>query len=153
MKVHRISEAAVIDAPADRLFGILADYRVGHPAILPRRCFTGLAVEQGGYGAGTVIRVGMLVAGRKRTFRAAVSEPVPGNVLVETGLDAEVVTTFMVQPRDADGARVEIATDLPTHDGLLGMLERIFATRFLRRVYREELDLLAKYARSTPEGS
>ena len=38
-------------------------------------------MEEGGYGAGTRIRVGVHLAGRKSSFRADVSEPEPGRVL------------------------------------------------------------------------
>src|SRR5688500_4860737 len=144
----RVAVAASMDAPPDRVFAVLADYREGHPAILPRRHFTGLEVEQGGMGAGTVIHYGIRIAGRTLRARAAVTEPVPGSVLAETDLGNGTVTTFTVSPRDGSGSRVEIATDFVTRGGLLGLLERAFLGRFLRRVYREELGLLARHARS-----
>ena len=149
---YRVSAVRRIDAAPDQVFGILADYRVGHPAILPRRFFTGLEVEQGGYGAGTVIRYGMRAAGRVTRARAAVTEPVPGRVLVETDLgDRGIVTTFTVSPAGEGASEVEFATDLPSRGGLAGLLERIFVKRYLRRVYAEELQLLAERATTTPE--
>ena len=144
---YRVSAVRRIDAAPDQVFGILADYRVGHPAILPRRFFTGLEVEQGGYGAGTVIRYGMRAAGRVTRARAAVTEPVPGRVLVETDLgDRGIVTTFTVSPAGEGASEVEFATDLPSRGGLAGRLERMFVRRYLRRVYAEELQLLAERA-------
>ena len=149
---YRVSAVRRIDAAPDQVFGILADYRVGHPAILPRRFFTGLEVEQGGYGAGTVIRYGMRAAGRVTRARAAVTEPVPGRVLVETDLgDRGIVTTFTVSPAGEGASEVEFATDLPSRGGLAGRLERMFVRRYLRRVYAEELQLLAERATTTPE--
>ena len=149
---YRVSAVRRIDAAPDQVFGILADYRVGHPAILPRRFFTGLEVEQGGYGAGTVIRYGMRAAGRVTRARAAVTEPVPGRVLVETDLgDRGIVTTFTVSPAGEGRSEVEFATDLPSRGGPLGVLERVFVRRYLRRVYTEELQLLAERATTTPE--
>ena len=149
---YRVSAVRRIDAAPDQVFGILADYRVGHPAILPRRFFTGLEVEQGGYGAGTVIRYGMRAAGRVTRARAAVTEPVPGRVLVETDLgDRGIVTTFTVSPAGEGASEVEFATDLPSRGGLAGRLERMFVRRYLRRVYAEELQLLAERAATTPE--
>lgn len=46
---------AVIDAPPEVVYAILADYRADHPAILPKQYFAECAVEEGGQGAGTVI--------------------------------------------------------------------------------------------------
>jgi hypothetical protein len=40
--------------------------------------------EHGGIGAGTIIRFQMSIFGRKQTVRAAITEPEPGCVLVET---------------------------------------------------------------------
>ena len=149
---YRVSAVRRIDAAPEQVFGIFADYRVGHPAILPRRFFTGLEVEQGGYGAGTVIRYGMRAAGRVTRARAAVTEPVPGRVLVETDLgDRGIVTTFTVSPAGEGASEVEFATDLPSRGGLAGRLERMFVRRYLRRVYAEEMQLLAERAATTPE--
>lgn len=148
MKPLGVAVAASVDAPPDRVFAVLADYRRGHPSILPPRYFTGLEVERGGVGGGTVIRYGIRVAGRVRHARAAITEPVPGSVLAETDLDSGLVTTFTVSPHDRSGSRVEIATDLMTRTGLLGAIERAFTRRFLQRVYREELGLLARHLRT-----
>ena len=152
MKPYQVSAVRRIDAAPERVFDILADYRVGHPAILPKRFFTGLEVEQGGYGAGTVIRYGMRAAGRVNRARAAVTEPVPGRVLVETDLGGRgIVTTFTVSPARDGGSEVEFATDIPSRGGPLGALERWFVRRYLRRVYAEELQLLAERATSPAE--
>ena len=100
------SKSAEISAPADRLYGIIADYRNGHPRILPP-AFTGLTVEAGGVGAGTRIRVGMRVFGRVMTFPAEITEPNPGRVLVERNLgERPSVTTFTVDPLEASRSRV-----------------------------------------------
>ena len=65
-----------------------------------------------GVGAGTVIRVDMRVLGRPQTFRAVVTEPEPGRVLVETN-DNGYVTTFTVEPRaEGQHAYVTIATEM-----------------------------------------
>jgi hypothetical protein len=95
---HIISASATIPARRERVYSLIANYNDAHPRILPRQ-FTSLVVEQGGVGAGTIIRFQMRVLGKKQTFRAAITEPEPGRVLVETGLDANgAVTTFMVDP-------------------------------------------------------
>lgn len=130
--------------PAEIVYNILADYQVGHPAILPEPYFTGLSVEQGGRGAGTVIITRMKVMGAERTFRMAVTEPQPGCVLVES--DGTTTTTFTVEPLGKGTCRVTIATDTQPSPGLQGWIERLSSPPFLRRVYRQELKNLAEYA-------
>lgn len=146
MTAHRFSASALIPAPPQELYAIIADYQHGHPQILPRPPFVSLAVEHGGRGAGTVIRVEMRVLGRLQTFRAVVSEPEPGRVLVETN-DNGYVTTFTVEPRaGGEAACVTIATEMTGRAGVLGSLERWFVTRLMRQVYVKELGQLAAVA-------
>jgi len=45
MREFIVSESLLIEAPAERVYGILADYIVGHPQILPRPPFESLEVE------------------------------------------------------------------------------------------------------------
>ena len=71
--------SAVIPARPEVVYGIIADYRNGHPNILPRRYFGELIVEQGGIGAGTVINFTTHVLGNTRHFKHTVSEPEPRN--------------------------------------------------------------------------
>jgi hypothetical protein len=56
-----------------------------------------------------------------------------------------MVTMFRVEPED-DGSRVTIATDWTPAGGFSGLMERLFAPGMLRKVYVEELGLLATYA-------
>ena len=140
------SVSAEIEAPPFALYRIISDYRESHPRILPRPPFTALEVEQGGIGEGTVIRVGMRMLGREQSFRATVTEPEPGRVLVETN-DTGYVTTFTVDPMPGNrGARVTIATELAGRSGLLASLEAWLTARLLRPVYVRELELLAEVA-------
>jgi Polyketide cyclase / dehydrase and lipid transport len=143
---HTVEASAEIAAAAERVYGIVADYRVGHPRIIPRSFFDGIEVEEGGTGAGTVIRVGVHLAGRRTSFRAAVTEPHPGRVLVETDLEGGPVTTFTVDPLGEGRCRMTISTGLQRRGRPMGLLERWFTIRFLRRVYAEELKLLAAVA-------
>ena len=85
------------------MYRILADYRDGHPRILPRPPFVDLEVERGGVGAGTIIRFRMKSFGRIRNVRAEIAEPEPGRILLETDLDTEAVTRFVVEPVPAAG--------------------------------------------------
>lgn len=147
LEKHTISASAVIPARRDRVYSLLASYNDGHPRILPRQ-FTGLTVEEGGVGAGTVIRVQMSFFGRKQTYRAAISEPEPGRVLVETNLEANSwVTTFTVNPGSAPAdSNVTISTELPVRTGFPGKIERILSTLLLRPMYVKELQNLARVA-------
>jgi hypothetical protein len=149
MSIHHISESAIVAATAERVYAILADYRVGHPGILPQPPFHSYELEAGGQGAGTIIRFKMTALGRTEKFRGVVTEPEPGRVLVETYSDSTSVTTFTVEPLDGGThCRVTFATEMETRGGLPGFLERFFITRFLRKTYRREMENLAVAARS-----
>ncbi len=146
-KAYTVTASALVEAPADLVYSIIADYHEGHPRILPRKYFTFLAVERGGVGEGTLIRFGMRAFGKTRVASAAVTEPEPGRVLVETALDAGgPVTTFLVEP-EGRRSRVTFNTELTTSAaGLAGAVERFVATRFLKRVYALELQQLKDFA-------
>ena len=146
MAAQQITASALIPASPEDLYAIIADYQHGHPQILPKPPFVSLDVEQGGVGAGTVIRVQMRVLGQLQTFRAIVTEPEPGRVLVETN-DTGYVTSFTVEPRaDGQQAYVTITTERAGRPGILGALERWFIARLLRPVYVRELGQLAAVA-------
>lgn len=146
--------STLVGAPPDKVYNILADYRAGHPQILPKEYFPSLEVEQGGVGAGTRIRFQMSVMGTKRTIHSVITEPEPGRVLVETGqaLDtgtgtSQATTTFTVEPvAGGQQARVTISTELESGGGLFGWLEGVITKMFLRRIYGRELELLAAFA-------
>lgn len=142
-----VKVTAVMDASAESVYQILADYRIGHPAILPKPYFFDLTVEQGGRGAGTVVVTRMKAIGPERSFRMVVSEPQPGRVLVENDAVTGTTTTFTVEPLAAAQCRITIATDTRISPGLQGWIERMMSPPFLRRIYRLELQNLAEYAR------
>ena len=146
-QMHIVRASASIPARRERVHNILANYRDGHPRILPKQ-FSNLVVEQGGIGAGTVIRFQMTVFGRKQTFRAEISEPERGRVLVETYLDANgAVTTFTVDEGTAPAdSRVTISTELPVRGGFVGLIEGKLAGISLRPIYERELENLARVA-------
>ena len=128
-------------------FTILADYQDpdgGHAAILPSPPFTGLTVEQGGRGDGTVARAHVKLLGLKSGFGFVVTEPEPGRVLVETN-DNGGITTFTVDPIPdrPDACRVTIETRLPPGRSPFAALNRLFLTRLLRRTLPRELAQLA----------
>ena len=144
---HIVSASAIIPARRERIYSLIANYRDGHPRILPKQ-FSNLMVEQGGVGTGTVIRFQMSVFGKKQTFRAAITEPEPGHVLVETDLDANgAITTFTVDPGTAPAdSKVTISTELRVRSGFLGIVERALSTLLLRPIYAKELENLARVA-------
>ena len=155
MSRHEITAEAVVSAPAEVAYALIADYRDGHPRILPRPPFVSLDVERGGTGDGTVIRYQMRILGRTRTFRAAIAEPEPGRVLTETDLDTGAVTTFTVIPvEDGRRSRITITTRPETHGGLLGAAERFLVTRLLQPVLRREIEQIGAVAsgRTRDEG-
>jgi hypothetical protein len=150
--LHIAASAEVKGAAAD-VYRMIADYRNGHPRIVPPRYFRNLAVDQGGYGAGTTIRYDLLAFGTTYHARAKITEPEPGRVLVETDLGKGAVTTFVVDPLGSRRSLVTITTDLPMRAGVFGAIERAVTRRFFRRVYTAQLAQLDQHvqtARSEP---
>ena len=143
MTLVNISGAAVIPAPPQRVYGIIADYRSGHTHIIPPKYFRNLVVEEGGIGAGTKVRFEMVMFGKVQQAQSIITEPEPGRVLVESTTDGLAVTRFIVEARDGGrAANVTISTDLK-NQGLIGnaIIKFLF-----KRIYREELALLAEFA-------
>lgn len=148
MALHRVAASALIPAPAPVVYGLIADYRDGHPRILPRPAFVSLTVERGGVGAGTEITFQMKLLGRTQTFHAVISEPQPGRVLVETDTRTGAVTTFTVEPAgDGQQAAVTITTDTRVPGWLAGRIQGWLTTWLLRPIYLKELAQLADVAR------
>jgi hypothetical protein len=152
-----VKAAAVLDARPGDVYATIADYHQGHPDILPKENLYDLQVEQGGYGAGTMIRFKMKVLGVEQSFYQRVSEPEPGRVLVEQDIDSvqNVMTTFTVTPVEHEQkSHVEISTMMDTSPGFKGFMERIIVPIINPQVYRKELRLLEAVAqkRSTTQG-
>jgi uncharacterized protein YndB with AHSA1/START domain len=147
MAEKEIKASKIIQAAPEKVYAIIADYHNGHARILPKPYFVSLKVEEGGYGAGTVIRFQMKLMGRLQTFRAEISEPEPGRVLVETDLDTGAVTTFTVEEHGhSQASRVTIRTVTQVRDGLFGTVEGWLTVRLLQPIYFKELDQLASVA-------
>ena len=130
-----------IDAPADEVYRYLADMHQ-HQRFLPP-AFSDFQVEQGGIGAGTVTRFKITAGGRTRSYHMQVSEPVPGQTLVETDTDSSLVTTFNVEPRDGRSL-VRISTSWDGASGIGGFFERTFAPKALVKIYDGMLAKLAE---------
>jgi hypothetical protein len=74
-----------------------------------------------------------------------VSEPDPGRVLAERELDGSTATTFTLEPIAGNQTRVTIATTMATRSGFAGMMERLMTPPVMRRIYKQELELIATY--------
>ena len=142
-------ESHVIDARPEEIYAVVNDYRVGHPAILPKQYFTDLIVEEGGQGAGTVLRGSVKVFGQEFPFHQLVSEPEPGRVLVETDTETGQWTRWTFEPLDGGAqTRVTIASEFPPSPGIISVLERLTRPLVVRDIYRKELRQLDEYVRS-----
>jgi uncharacterized protein YndB with AHSA1/START domain len=147
MATQEIRASKQIQAAPEKIYAMIADYHNGHPHILPKPYFVALEVEKGGYGAGTVIRFQMKLMGRLQKFRAEITEPEPGRVLVETDLDTGTTTTFTVEEHaQAQESLVSIRTVTQVRDGLFGAVEGWLTVRLLQPIYTKELDQLASVA-------
>lgn len=143
-----IEASLVVHARPETIYAVLADYHVGHAAIIPRPPFTGLEVESGGHGAGTMIRAHMKVFGTEFHYHQQVTEPEPGRVLMETDVDTGQYTQFIIKPVDGGAhAIVTIASEFPTASGIKGFLERLTQPPVVRRIYLKELHILDEYVR------
>lgn len=151
MAALRASSERHIKVSAAEVYAYIADYRQHHGKFLPP-AFLDLTVEQGGVGAGTVFSTTGKLGGVRQTLRMAVTEPQPGRVLVETGVERPWETTFTVQP-DRDGCTVEIVSVWTPKRGVLGLLERLFAPRMVRGMFEDELVRLERYALSLRQGA
>jgi hypothetical protein len=146
-KIH-VKASAVLNARSEDVYATIADYRDGHPSIIPES-FYDLQVEQGGHGAGTIIRFKTKVLGVEQAFHQRVSEPEPGRVLVEQDIDSvqNIITAFSVMPvENNQKSRVEISTTMNASAGLAGIMERILVPIINRRLYAKELQLLETVA-------
>ena len=140
-----VSVDGTVHAPADAVYGYIADMREHHPRFLPP-AFSGFRVESGGVGDGTVTRFTVRAGGRNRDYHMTVAEPEPGRVLTESDSDSSMVTTWTVSPQ-GDASVVRIATTWDGAGGIGGFFERMFAPRAARAMYADELKRLDAYAR------
>lgn len=144
-QVH-IEAARVIGARPEAIYAVLADYKEGHLAILPKQFFKEFVVEKGGSGAGTVFRGTLSVYGVVNKFHMMVSEPEPGRVMIETDTKTGTTTTFTVDPvGDGSQSRVTMASAVKLSPGLMGMVEKRLSPLLLVRALRAELAQLDEY--------
>jgi hypothetical protein len=144
MSELNVTVSAIINGSAKKVYTVLADYVNHHPNILPP-AFTRLEVEEGGIGEGTVWLGGFKMLGQERPMRMRVTEPEPGRVLVETDLDTGLVTKFVVEAHGENQSKVTFDTTMNPGTGIQGWIARLIVPGNLRRVYREEMQLLDEY--------
>ena len=140
---------ALVHAPADRVYRYVADFTRHHPSFLPP-AFSEVQVEQGGVGAGTVVRFNLSVGGTTKAYRSEIREPEPGRVLVEADPVSRSATTWTVLPEGCN-SRVRIHTSWEGASGARGLIERLVAPRLLRGLYADELARLDCYASAQEE--
>src|ERR1700753_1748193 len=135
-----VSAERTVDAPADAVYGYVADMRDHHPQYLPP-AFSDFQVESGGTGAGTITRFKVTAGGRTRDSRMQVDEPEPGRILTESDTASSLVTTTTVTPRDGTSL-VQITTSWNGAGGIGGFFERRFAPKAMRAIYTDGLQRL-----------
>ncbi|HEY6170850.1 MAG TPA: SRPBCC family protein [Candidatus Kapabacteria bacterium] len=141
-----VEESAVIGAPASKVYDVIADYRNGHPNIVPKKYFKSVEIEYGGVGAGTIIRVVTQFLGREQHYRMLVEEPDQGKVISERDLKTGTVTYFTIKEGKNKGESiVTIKTEMPIASGLKGMIEKLTTPPMMKKIYREELAQLNSF--------
>ena len=87
--------------------------------------------------------------GQTRLIRAEITEPEPGHVLIEKDIETGFHTIFIVDPiNNGQKTSVTIKTNYQK-SGVLGLIERFTAPPLLRRIYKEELQILKRYTQIT----
>jgi Polyketide cyclase / dehydrase and lipid transport len=141
----RVEASADVNAKPEDVYALLADYRHGHPLVLPKEHFLDLQVEAGGQGAGTIITFRLRSGGIETPYRLKVSEPEPGRVLMESDTASTLVTTFTVRPTGGGAqSNVQIATELDVPSGLAGWIQKMLYPPGMRRIYNKELRQLGE---------
>jgi hypothetical protein len=143
-----VSAERTVGAPAETVYGYIADHTEHHPNFLPP-AFSDFKVESGGVGAGTIVTFKVTAGGRTRDYRMQVEEPEPGRVMVERDTSSSLVTTWTVTPA-GDHSNVKIETAWDGASGIGGFFERTFAPRAMRAIYEDELGRIDEYARAHP---
>ncbi|GAB3009378.1 SRPBCC family protein [Amycolatopsis acidiphila] len=133
-----------IDAPAEKVRELVADYAGVRPRILTEQ-YRDYEVTEGGKGAGTKAKWKLQATSKRvRDVAATVTEPEPGK-LVETDANSSMVTTWTVREA-GNGSVVRIETTWQGAGGIGGFFEKTFAPAGLKRIYDGVLGKLAELA-------
>jgi hypothetical protein len=132
---RRISVAVehTVDAPLERVWALLRDYRVARPRLLTEH-FSHYAVQDGSDGAGTVIEYQLRVGRHQGRHVLAVQEPVAGRMLQERDRTSAWVSTWTLTP-GGEGERTMMRLAVALRDPQInGWLARVRSRRALRRL-------------------
>jgi len=136
------SAERTIDAPAEKVRALVADYADTRPKILTEH-YRDYEVTEGGSGAGTKARWKLQATSKRvRDVAATVTEPAPGT-LVETDANSSMVTTWTVSG-SGERSVVRIETTWQGAGGIGGFFEKTFAPAGLKRIYDGVLGKLAE---------
>ena len=145
----KVQASHEIDARPEAIYSVIADYNVGHQAILPRPTFESMIVEEGGYGAGTLIRLRVRAFGKVFHYLQRVSEPEPGRVIQETEINTGQLTKFILEPlNNGTRTRVTIYSEFPAQSKALVAIERIMHRFVSKRLFMVELRQLEAYVKA-----
>ncbi len=137
--------SAIIDSPPGQVYGVLADYREGHPSILPSY-FTKLLVLEGGKGAGTIFETHLNFMGIRKIYHVEVTEVEPGRILLEADEKLGVFVCFTVDPYEGGAqSRLTIEIRNKLSPGIKGFIEKLLNQYINRRICSEEILLLKTY--------
>ncbi|RSN49568.1 polyketide cyclase [Amycolatopsis sp. WAC 04197] len=140
-KVTAVAERT-IEAPADKVRALVADYAETRPKLLTEH-YRDYEVTEGGVGAGTRARWKLQATSKRvRDVAATVTEPSEGT-LVETDANSSMVTTWTVREVPG-GSLVRIETTWDGAGGIGGFFEKTFAPGGLKRIYEGVLGKLAE---------
>ncbi|RSM70944.1 polyketide cyclase [Amycolatopsis sp. WAC 01375] len=140
-KVTAIAERT-IEAPADKVRALVADYTETRPKLLTEH-YRDYEVTEGGVGAGTKASWKLQATSKRvRDVAATVTEPSEGT-LVETDANSSMVTTWTVR-EVPEGSLVRIETTWDGAGGIGGFFEKTFAPGGLKRIYEGVLGKLAE---------
>ena len=128
-----------VDAPMERVWALLRDYRVARPRLLSEH-FSAYGVQERGEGAGTVIAYRLRVGRHQAGHVVAVGEPVPGRMLRERARESAWVSTWTLTP-GGEGERTVVRLAAALRDPqIAGWLARVRARRALRRLCGQLLE-------------
>lgn len=145
MKTITIKVSDTVPANVEAVYAVIADYNVGHQAILPRPAFREMKVLEGGYGAGTRLHLHVRVWGQSTYFEQVVEEPEPGRVLIERDINTGQYSTFTLESLSDRETQVTITSVMPISRGLKGFLERMSQPAIISKLFKTELQNLADY--------
>jgi polyketide cyclase/dehydrase/lipid transport protein len=128
-----------LDAPMERVWALLRDYRVARPRVLTEH-FSDYVVQERGEGAGTVIEYRLRVGRHQGRHVIAVQEPVAGRMLRERDRSSALVCTWTLTP-GGEGERTVLRLAVALRDPQIsGWLTRMRVRRAVRRLCAQLLE-------------